>query len=112
MKKLIFTLLLLSFSSIAEEIQVHVPGMVCQMCVQGMQKQFKSVVENVEKDISVDLDTKIVTVKTKSEISDEDIKKRVQDAGYNAEKIIRVVKTQTLKPKALEVPKKVIEIKK
>lgn len=99
MKKILLALLLISVSSIAEEIKVHVPGMVCQMCVQGMQKQFGSAVKNVEKDIIVDLDTKIVTVKTKSKLSDEEIKKRVQNAGYNAEKIIRVAKKEILKLK-------------
>jgi len=113
MKKLMLTLLcLLASISVAEEIRVHVPGMVCQMCVQGMQKQFKSAVENVEKDIAVDLDTKMVTVKTKKKLTDEDIKKRVQNAGYNAEKIIRVAKIEKLPIKALEVPKREIIIKK
>ena len=112
MKKLLLALLLTSASMFAEEIKVHVPGMVCQMCVQGMQKQFKSAVINAEKDVSVDLDKKIVTVNTKEVLTDEEIKKRVQNAGYNAEKIIRVAKIETLKPKKLEVLKKEIKIKK
>lgn len=90
MRMLILTLLLSSSVAMAEKIKVHVPGMVCQMCVHGMQKQFKSAVKNAEKDVQVDLDTKIVTVNTVGVLSDEDIKERVKNAGYNAEKIERL----------------------
>ena len=79
--------MLYSLSAIAVKVQVKVPGMVCQMCVQGMKKNFKSAVENSEKDVVVDLDKKTVTLDLKSKISDEEIKKRVNDAGYNAKKI-------------------------
>lgn len=91
--KILLTLVIsvfLSTAALAETVKVHVPGMVCQMCVQGMQKQFKSAVADPEKDVLVNLDTKVVTVHTKEPITDEDIKKRVKDAGYNAEKITRV----------------------
>lgn len=87
MKKLILILILLPTLAFAEKIVVDVPGMVCQMCVQGMQKNFKTAVENPEKDVIVDLDKKTVTVTLKEKISEKEIKKRVADAGYNAEKI-------------------------
>ena len=64
MKTLAIVLFLTSFSTLAEKIKVHVPGMVCQMCVQGMQKQFKSAVKDAQKDVQVDLDTKVVSVST------------------------------------------------
>lgn len=90
MKYIITLLLLISFSAFAETVKIHVPGMVCQMCVQGMQKQFKSAVKDAEKDVLVDLDTKVVTITTVNPITDKDIKERVNNAGYNAEKITRV----------------------
>lgn len=87
MKKLILILIFLPTLAFAQKIVVDVPGMVCQMCVQGMQKNFKTAVENPEKDVIVDLDKKTVTVTLKEKISEKEIKKRVADAGYNAEKI-------------------------
>ena len=72
------------------KVKIDVPGMVCQMCVFGMQKNFSSVVNDSQNDVIVDLDNKIVTVKLKEKIPDDEIKKRVNDAGYNAEKIIWV----------------------
>lgn len=90
MKSMLLLLLMVPFLAFGETVKIHVPGMVCQMCVQGMQAQFKDVVKDKEKDIDVDLDTKIVIVKTIDSISDEAIKERVQNAGYNAEKIERI----------------------
>jgi copper chaperone CopZ len=62
------------------------------MCVQGMQKQFKSAVKNPETDVLVDLDKKTVVVKSINPISDADIKERVKNAGYNVKKIERLDK--------------------
>jgi copper chaperone CopZ len=87
MKKLMLILMLLPTLAFAQKVVIDVPGMVCQMCVQGMQKNFKTAVENPEKDVIVDLDKKKVTVTLKENISEKEIKKRVADAGYNAEKI-------------------------
>tara|TARA_X000000950_G_C13628566_1_gene542444 strand:+ start:497 stop:733 length:237 start_codon:yes stop_codon:yes gene_type:complete len=69
------------------KVKVDVPGMVCQMCVFGMKKNFSSVVEDKEKDVIVDLEKKTVTVNLKEKITDEEVKKRVSDAGYNAKAI-------------------------
>lgn len=106
MRILLTISLLLSFSLKAETVKVHVPGMVCQMCVQGMQKQFGSAVKNTETDVLVDLDTKMVTVKTINAITDADIKKRVQNAGYNAAKIERLDKSSNFKAKRSKIFKR------
>ena len=87
MRNLLLVLMLLPSFAFAEKVVVDVPGMVCQMCVQGMEKNFKSAVNNPDKDVIVDLEKKTVTVNLKEKISDKEIKKRVADAGYNAEKI-------------------------
>ena len=71
----------------AQKVLIEVPGMVCQMCVQGMQKNFKTAVVDPEKDVIVDLDKKTVTVTLKKKISEKEITDRVNDAGYNPEKI-------------------------
>ena len=87
--KILFLLsfLFINVSIAGPKVKVDVPGMVCQMCVFGMKKNFKSVVEDNEKDVIVDLEKKTVTLNLKSKISDEEIKKRVSDAGYNAKSI-------------------------
>lgn len=87
MKNLLLALLFIPGLAFAEKVVVEVPGMVCQMCVQGMKANFKSAVENPDKDVVVDLDNKTVTLNLKEKISNEEIEKRVQDAGYNAKKI-------------------------
>lgn len=87
MKPILILMLSLSLNAFAQKVVVSVPGMVCQMCVQGMKKNFKTAVKNSDKDLVVDLDKKTVTVNLKEIISEKEIKERVNDAGYNAEKI-------------------------
>lgn len=87
MKPILILMLSLSLNAFAQKVVVSVPGMVCQMCVQGMKKNFKTAVKNSDKDVVVDLDKKTVTVNLKEIISEKEIKERVNDAGYNAEKI-------------------------
>ena len=86
--KIFIFLMLISTTLFAQAyVKIDVPGMVCQMCVFGMKKNFKSVVNDPEKDVFVDLDKKTVVVNLKEKISEDEIKKRVNDAGYNAQKI-------------------------
>ena len=87
MKALLLLIFLFPLLVFAHTIVVEVTGMVCQMCVQGMNKNFKSAVVNADKDVLVDLDKKTVTVNLKKKISEDEIKERVKDAGYNAKKI-------------------------
>lgn len=87
MKIILILTTLFSFQVSAEKVLIEVPGMVCQMCVQGMKKNFKSAVKNADKDVIVDLDKKTVEVNLLTKISEQNIKKRVNDAGYNAKKI-------------------------
>ena len=89
MKKILFVLCFLPLLAFGEKVVVDVPGMVCQMCVQGMQKSFKSTVVNPEQDVVVDLDKKTVTIQLAKSLTDEEIKKRVNNAGYNVKKIKR-----------------------
>jgi hypothetical protein len=73
----------------ADEITVAVKGMVCSFCAQGIKKTFlrKDGVEAVD----VDLDKKVVTVKTKAgaALSDSDVKESIVDAGYEVVSIER-----------------------
>ena len=83
----LLSFLILNVTMAGPKVKVDVPGMVCQMCVFGMKKNFSAVVLDKEKDVMVDLEKKTVTLNLKSKISEEEIKKRVSDAGYNAKTI-------------------------
>ena len=88
MKAILFVGLLVSNIAFSQvKVKVDVPGMVCQMCVFGMKKNFSEVVADKETDVIVDLEKKTVTLNLKEKITDEEIKRRVIDAGYNAETI-------------------------
>jgi copper chaperone CopZ len=80
---------LFSRVSHAEEITISVKGMVCSFCAQGIKKTFlrKDGVEQVD----VDLDKKVVTIKTKAgaALSDADVKDSIVDAGYEVVSIDR-----------------------
>jgi mercuric ion binding protein len=86
---LVGALLLFSSLSFAKEIKVNVQGMVCSMCAQGIQKKFSSVPE--VKTLNVNLDEKTVRIQTEGDkdVSDEVIKKLIQEAGYNVASIER-----------------------
>ena len=87
MRIFIFLMLFSTTLFAQANVKIDVPGMVCQMCVFGMKKNFKSVVNDPEKDVIVDLEKKTVVVNLKEKITEDEIKKRVNDAGYNAQKI-------------------------
>lgn len=86
---LALSLFVISFGSIAGEIQVKVNGMVCTMCSQGIQKKFSSLTE-VQK-LNVDMDQKIVNITTKDgqDLSDQKITELITQAGYNVAGIER-----------------------
>ena len=96
MKIIIVFILLISNTAFSQvKVKVDVPGMVCQMCVFGMKKNFSEVVEDKEKDVIVDLELKTVTVHLKEKISEDEINKElrllnVQFQKYRKEKIKEV----------------------
>lgn len=90
MKKIvILSLMISSLSAFAGHIEVKVNGMVCSMCAQGIQKKFGSD-QNIKK-LNVDMDSKVVHIETHDgkDVADEDITKRIQEAGYNVGSIER-----------------------
>lgn len=87
MKNIIFALILFPVLTFAKTVEIEVPDMVCQMCVQSMKKNFLEVVKDANDDVNVNLETKIVTVNLSQEISEEEINKRVKNAGYKVQKI-------------------------
>lgn len=85
MKTLLLLATLFPLSALAGEMTVKVKGMVCSMCAQGIEKKFKE--EGMEK-VHVDMDEKEVHLVGK-DLSDEDIKRIVSWAGYEAGDISR-----------------------
>ena len=73
----------------AQSVTMTIPGAVCSMCLRGMQKVFKDAVKNPETDVNLDLNTKKLRLNLSVALSNQEIKKRVASAGYNAENIIR-----------------------
>lgn len=89
MKAFVLMLMLLPAISFADHIQVKVQGMVCSMCAQGIQKKFKA--EPAVSKVDVNLDEKMVHLETKAQndLSDEQIKKVITEAGYSVKEIVR-----------------------
>ena len=90
MKKVLFLFVLgLSFNAVASDISVNVSGMVCSMCAQGIQKKLTP--ETSIREVRVNMDEKVVKIQTHEgkDISDETIKKLIQEAGNNVASIER-----------------------
>lgn len=77
----------LTFPALAETIHVGVNGLVCAFCASGIKKAMgkEAAVESVE----VNLDEKMVTIKTKADqtLDDALISKIITDAGYTVTNI-------------------------
>lgn len=93
MKKLFFSLILslAVFTSVNADsnttagdlkLDITVNGLVCDFCARAVEKVFKK--EFTVKSVDIDLSEKFVTVTLPAgtEISDEKVKKLVNDAGY------------------------------
>lgn len=83
--KAFLLLIFFSLPTLASETTVHVKGMVCSMCAQGIEKKFKA---NGQEKVHVNLDEKVVHLSGK-EMSDADITKIITEAGYNVGSIER-----------------------
>jgi len=73
----------------AETLSIHVNGMVCGFCAQGIDKNFRK--ESGVEDVKVDLGQKLVTVQTKTGqvLADEKIKEIITGAGFELKSIER-----------------------
>lgn len=92
MRKLLLTTAMIagfSLPAAAETIEVGVNGLVCAFCATGIENSFKD--QSGVESVKVDLDNKLVTLKTRPEmtIDDRSIKETITDAGYNVTSIRR-----------------------
>lgn len=91
MKKIFLFLFvsLVPLSLSAEELKITVKGMVCSFCAQGIKKNLSKL--EVVKSVEVNLETKIVQLSLKENVvlNDEDVKKIINEAGYDVMEIKR-----------------------
>lgn len=84
--------LLLSMSALvsATTIEMDVNGLVCAFCAQGIQKKLRTFPATA--DVVVSLEKKLVAVSLKDgdDISDDQLRKSLTDAGYAVKGIRRV----------------------
>ena len=83
-------ILLPTAMAFAEAVTIGVKGMVCAFCAQSLKKKFSA--EPAVSEVDVNLDLKRVSLKLKPEpkLSDESIKRIINDAGYSVGEIKRV----------------------
>jgi copper chaperone CopZ len=73
----------------AATIEMDVNGLVCAFCAQGISKTLRGFPATA--DVVVSLEKKLVAVSTKdgADISDEDLRRALTDAGYEVKAIHR-----------------------
>lgn len=93
MKKLIQSVValavLVSASAAAATIEMHVNGLVCAFCAQGIEKKLRKLPATA--DVVVSLEQRLVAVALKDgqDIPDSDLRKALTDAGYTVTGIER-----------------------
>ena len=97
-------LALASAGAAARTIEMHVNGLVCAFCAQGIEKAMKRLDPRAE--VWVSLENRMVAVKLKDgmDIPDATLKKSITDAGYTLVKVER--SERTLDQVRAEFPKK------
>lgn len=68
---------------------VHVKGMVCSFCAQGLTKKFSGQPGVSKVDVKLDKQTVTLSLQHDVSITDEKITEAIQDSGYNVVKIDR-----------------------
>jgi copper chaperone CopZ len=92
MKKSIWSavaLMLISAAGSAGTIEMKVYGLVCGFCAQGIEKTLRK--NPATADVVVSLENKLVAIGTKegADISDDDLRKALTEAGYDVKGIAR-----------------------
>ncbi len=75
----------------ADTLSIEVSGLVCEFCARGLEKSFKKNKKEQVLNISVDMDSSVVSIDLTAgaEISDKDIRKIINDNGLSVVKIDR-----------------------
>lgn len=64
-----------------KELKIKIDGMMCTGCENRVQNALKEV-DGVE-DVKADHTTGYVTIKAKEDVSENDIKEKIEDIGYD-----------------------------
>jgi copper chaperone CopZ len=82
-------LMLAAMSASPATIELTVNGLVCGFCAQGIEKTFRK--NAATDDVFVSLENRLVAIATKagSDISDDELRKALKDAGYDVKAIAR-----------------------
>jgi copper chaperone CopZ len=95
MRILVFAILVLIFPGLAAAltIEMDVNGLVCAFCAQGINKTLRA--NSATSDVLVSLEKKLVAVSTKEgqDISDDELRRALTNAGYAVKAIRRESET-------------------
>jgi copper chaperone CopZ len=94
MKRMLIGLLALTASlASAETIEMKVHGLVCGFCAQGVETMLRKLPATAE--VLVSLEEKLVVVVTRegSSLSNAELTKAINDAGYDLKVIMRTQRT-------------------
>ena len=77
------------------DIQVYVKGMVCSFCARGLEKKLKEQKQIIA--VHIEMKKRLVSfaLKPKTFLTDNNIKKIIEDSGFSLEKIVRLSKTSS-----------------
>ena len=64
-----------------KELKLKIDGMMCTGCENRVQNALKEV--NGVEDVKADYTTGYVTIKAKEDVSENDIKEKIEDIGYD-----------------------------
>ena len=96
MKKLSFiAFALLIGTANAGTIEMKVYGLVCGFCAQGIEKSLRK--HPATTDVTVSLEHQLVAITTRdgADISDADLRKTIEEAGYDLKSIARTQRSMT-----------------
>jgi copper chaperone CopZ len=82
-------LLAATTTSTAATIEMTVNGLVCAFCAQGIEKKLRKFPSTAEVVVSLEHRLVAVALKDGTDISDEDLRKALTDAGYTVKEINR-----------------------
>ena len=86
---LMFAVMLVSTSALAETVRVSVNGMVCAFCVQSITSKVQAHDEVASVDVNLDKKLVSIFLKDGKSLGDEAIKEAIKDAGYAVTSIER-----------------------
>jgi len=91
-KKTLVAALLLSLATPAihaTTIEMKVHGMVCGFCAQGIEKSLRKLPATAEVTVSLENQLVAVTTRDGTDITDTDLHKLIEEAGYDLKQIVR-----------------------